>query len=658
MRRLDVRDFERYQFPSGLAASPDGNMCAYVVAKANIAQNCYESDIWLYDRKSGENRRLTSGGRESAPVWLDQNTLLYATSEGRGAGESVFRAVCVDGGESWEYMRIPMEVTWLAPLNAGKFALLAKYHMHCAQDPSWTDGGLHGAEYIVADELPFRQDGLGITNGMRFRAYVYDPGVQSLTPISDETQFVEFIGAKDNRVVYSARHFEKHAPYQFKGNIAVYNADAGSLREYVDEDTYRVYFCGFAGDEIVFMGAKGLHYGYQENSSFYRIDEATGREVLFAENHESTGNAVCTDSRYGHCQTAAATSAGVYYSAAVHSDSVLKLAGMDGSIRVLAGGEGSVDCVSPLENGDAYYIAMEKNRLPEVYLLSGGVSQRITALNDGIYAQYTLSDPEKVTFESAGLSLEGFVIPPVGMKADQKYPGILYIHGGHKLTFGSVYYHEMQVWANRGFFVYFCNPRGSDGWGDEFADVIGKYGHYEFEDFMRFTDVCLEKYPQLDVERLGVGGGSYGGYMTNWIIGHTDRFRCAVSQRGIASLISMFGTSDTSYLFPVWQFDTDIWMDIERYWEHSPLKYANRCTTPTLFIHSENDFRCPTSEGIQMFQALQYNGIESRLCIFKGESHGLSRVGKPRNRAGRLAEITRWFEKYLKNAEQKRSVEA
>ena len=188
--------------------------------------------------------------------------------------------------------------------------------------------------------------------------------------------------------------------------------------------------------------------------------------------------------------------------------------------------------------------------------------------------------------------------------------------------------------------------------------MIGKYGHYEFEDFMRFTDVCLEKYPQLDVERLGVGGGSYGGYMTNWIIGHTDRFRCAVSQRGIASLISMFGTSDTSYLFPVWQFDTDIWMDIERYWEHSPLKYANRCTTPTLFIHSENDFRCPTSEGIQMFQALQYNGIESRLCIFKGESHGLSHVGKPRNRAGRLAEITRWFEKYLKNAEQKRSVEA
>ena len=238
MRSLDVRDFEQYLFASGLAASPDGRMCAYVVSRADLTKNSYESCLWLYDRERGENRRLTCEGRESAPVWLDQNTILYATSEGCKAGESVFRAVYADGGESWEYMRIPMETTWLAPLDGGKFALLAKYRMHCAQDPSWTDGGLHGAEYIVADELPFRQDGLGITNGMRFRAYVYDPGLQRLTPICDETQFVEFISAKGSRVVYSARHFEKHDPYQFKGNIAVYDANDGSVREYVDEDTY------------------------------------------------------------------------------------------------------------------------------------------------------------------------------------------------------------------------------------------------------------------------------------------------------------------------------------------------------------------------------------------------------------------------------------
>ena len=146
---------------------------------------------------------------------------------------------------------------------------------------------------------------------------------------------------------------------------------------------------------------------------------------------------------------------------------------------------------------------------------------------------------------------------------------------------------------------------------------------------------------------ITVGGGSYGGFLTNWMIGRTHRFKCAVSQRSIASWNTMFFTSDTNYLFPCWGVENNIWMDQQRYWLHSPLKYVVDCDTPTLFIHSENDYRCPVSEGISMFQALQYLGVESRLCIFHGESHGLCRSGKPRNRIKRLEEITHWFEKYL-----------
>ena len=136
--------------------------------------------------------------------------------------------------------------------------------------------------------------------------------------------------------------------------------------------------------------------------------------------------------------------------------------------------------------------------------------------------------------------------------------------------------------------------------------------------------------------------------MTNWIIGHTDRFRCAASQRSIASYISMFGTSDTGYSFPMYGFTTSLWEDPGRYWSHSPLKYADRVKTPTLFLHSENDYRCPISEGMQMFTALKFHGVEARLCMFKGECHELSRAGKPLHRARRLKEITDWMDGHLK----------
>ncbi|HZJ99116.1 MAG TPA: prolyl oligopeptidase family serine peptidase, partial [Tissierellaceae bacterium] len=163
-----------------------------------------------------------------------------------------------------------------------------------------------------------------------------------------------------------------------------------------------------------------------------------------------------------------------------------------------------------------------------------------------------------------------------------------------------------------------------------------------------FTDLVLEKYDFIDKDRLGVTGGSYGGFMTNWIIGHTDRFKAAVSQRSISNWISKFGTTDIGYFFVDDQIRATPWNGFEKLWEHSPLKYANKVTTPTLFIHSEEDYRCWLPEGIQMFTSLKYHGVESRLCVFKGENHELSRSGKPKSRIRRLKEMSDWFDRYLK----------
>jgi len=205
------------------------------------------------------------------------------------------------------------------------------------------------------------------------------------------------------------------------------------------------------------------------------------------------------------------------------------------------------------------------------------------------------------------------------------------------------------VLAAAGYAVIFSNPRGSDGRGNEFADIRSAYGSRDYQDLMEVTDAALERFDFIDRDKLGVTGGSYGGYMTNWIIGQTDRFKAAVSHRSIANWISMFGTTDIGYYFVEDQYQgATPWSGMDKLWEGSPLKYADRVSTPTLFIHSEEDYRCWLTEGLQMFTALKYHGVESRLCLFKGENHELSRSGRPKSRIRRLKEMLDWFDKYLK----------
>ncbi len=179
-------------------------------------------------------------------------------------------------------------------------------------------------------------------------------------------------------------------------------------------------------------------------------------------------------------------------------------------------------------------------------------------------------------------------------------------------------------------------------------DITGKYGTVDYEDIMSFCDEFLAAYPEADADNMFETGGSYGGFMTNWIIGHTDRFRACASQRSISNWFSFCGVSDIGYPFAVDQNRADPWDDNEKMWFHSPLKYARNVKTPTLFIHSFEDYRCPIDQGYQMFSALVFNGVEAKMVCFRGENHELSRSGKPQHRIKRLKEITEWFENHRK----------
>lgn len=206
----------------------------------------------------------------------------------------------------------------------------------------------------------------------------------------------------------------------------------------------------------------------------------------------------------------------------------------------------------------------------------------------------------------------------------------------------------MQTLSNAGFFVFYCNPRGSDGRGDEFADISGRYGTIDFSDIIGFTNHVLEKYPEIDEKKLGIVGGSYGGFMVNWIITHTNRFAAAVSQRSISNWISFEHTSDFGKLYIERYHGTSTFENTAKLWSCSPLKYANNCNTPTLFIHADEDYRCFMTESISMYCALKSHGTDARLLLFHGENHDLAKNGNAMNKCKRLEEMISWLNKYLK----------
>ena len=296
---------------------------------------------------------------------------------------------------------------------------------------------------------------------------------------------------------------------------------------------------------------------------------------------------------------------------------------------------------------------MPPGRLMEIYELKDGKLEKLSAFNDEIHSTRHYSAPEHFTFvDSEGVEVDGWVIKPVGYIPGTKYPAVLEIHGGPKAAFTESYFHEMQLFASQGYFVMYSNPRGGDGKGSKFADIRGKYGTIDYDNLMQFTDECLARYPGIDGDKLGVLGGSYGGFMTNWIVGNTDRFKAAVSMRGICNWISFTYISDIGYRFGPDQQAAGPAADpanlADKMWQHSPLKYAANVTTPTLILHSDEDFRCWIPEAYQWFTALKLNGVETRMHIFKGENHELSRSGKPDHRLRRLEEIINWMDKFLK----------
>ena len=282
----------------------------------------------------------------------------------------------------------------------------------------------------------------------------------------------------------------------------------------------------------------------------------------------------------------------------------------------------------------------------ELWIGRGSVLTRASAHNEAFRRSLAAVEPEEITFKSFdGTEIQGWLMKPIGWREDRKYPMILSIHGGPHGMYGYAFNPTFQVYAARGYAVLYLNPRGSSGYGQKFSDgTINEWGGGDYRDLMAGVDEALRRYSWIDANRLGVTGGSYGGFMTNWIITQTPRFKAAVSAASVSNLVSFYSTSLYQDLIHA-EFGGFPWDNYDLLWQWSPLRYVRQAQTPTLFIHGEQDNDVHITQAEEMYMALRRRGVETVLVRYPREGHGLH---EPKHRVDALERTLAWFDRFLK----------
>jgi dipeptidyl aminopeptidase/acylaminoacyl peptidase len=342
----------------------------------------------------------------------------------------------------------------------------------------------------------------------------------------------------------------------------------------------------------------------------------------------------------------------IYIDSAVKGEThIYRLDVANGALKALTSGPRNVHAFAlDDKTGKVVYLANDFEHLDDIYTRDGitAPERQVTHLNADLSNKLEMAKVERLPYKAAdGLAIDGFIVKPVGFDPSKKYPMVVSIHGGPAGMYGVDWYHEFQVYAGRGWAVFFCNPRGSTGYGHKFQRAVaGEWGGKAYTDIMTGVEEALKKNPWIDRDRLGVTGGSYGGFMTNWIVTQTNIFKAAVTLRSISNFISDDGTRDGAYGHER-DFGGDIFHNFDEYWKYSPLHYVANVKTPTLVLHSDNDYRVPIEQGEQWFRALQRYHVTSEFVLFPRENHNLTRTGEPKHLVESLNWQCYWFDRFL-----------
>ncbi|MBS4770357.1 S9 family peptidase [Carnobacteriaceae bacterium zg-ZUI240] len=436
--------------------------------------------------------------------------------------------------------------------------------------------------------------------------------------------------------------FSKSTPY-------VFDVETKQVKKLIDKKEGTYAFVASSPDEKTFvLAGHDFSYGFVTQTNFYALDVATSTVTNLTKDIDlEPGDLLVADTQQNvtGVDVSFVSDDTFVFSATEHGKVQLYTMRLDGTLTNVI--DERLHITSAVYNAFDTDVALTYSTLtqPSVVGLWQTETHTLDVLynpNEAFENETTIVTPEMYYFKGYdNWDIQAWYLKPVDVS--ENYPLVLYVHGGPQVAYGESFFHEMQSLAAKGYAVLMVNPRGGNGYGQKFvASILGDYGNHDYDDLMLAVDDILEKDKNIDTKNVFVTGGSYGGFMTNWIVTQTNRFTAAVTQRSISNWISFYGVSDIGFAFVENQLQNDL-SNVKRLWEMSPLAHAHQAETPLLVLHGQSDLRCPLEQGQQMYNALKRNGVATKLITFPQSSHGLSREGLPNLRLARLAAITDWF---------------
>ncbi len=640
LRQLGPEDLANIVLISNPALFKDPSKALFTVTRISIDKDRYESSIWLLNLSTLEYEPLESGVGDRCPtpapdgkryVFLSRRTL---KEDSRGTEIWVSR---IDGS--------PRLVTiFELGVNSISWSPDSRYLSVVA-----TEGRVEEDVKIV-DRIDLWFNNEGYTYSLQRTLYIVDTESGSRQRVSPEGLRINTASwSPDGRYVAFVASKDPIAPYM--NQLYLYDVKREEHIKLIDGMTINSIAWSPSSSRIALIGHKRERGSATHNRLL--IYDTSGNELIDTRGRIDRNllNTMNSDVRGPSCSPNAVWGEDNKIYFMVSDSGETYLGSYDPSKElfetVLRIPESTVDEFS-LVRGDLIIATIMNPTMPkEIYVKRGEEIRKATSFNDFFTSTYKLYRPQHYRVRAGdGAMIDCWIMVPD--KIGEKIPAILYIHGGPKTMFGWSFIYEFQYLVSRGFALIYPNPRGSDGYSEEFADIREHYGERDYMDLMEVVEETTKMYSFIDCERLGVTGGSYGGFMTNWIVTHTDRFKAAVTQRSISDWISMFGTTDIGYYFVPDQIGCLPWENPDKCLDKSPLRYANRVKTPTLIIHSLEDYRCWVDQAIAFFRALKLNNVKTRLVLFPKENHELSRSGKPKHRVENLKHIAGWFEEHLK----------
>jgi dipeptidyl aminopeptidase/acylaminoacyl peptidase len=683
-RKITEKDLFNFAWIADPQVAPDGSRIAFVKVTVNGRKDGYDTSIWTVSTASGESRQMTAGPRDGQPRWSpDGKYLCFVRSpetNGRVEPPQLFM-LSMEGGEAFQFTSLPRGAGGMQWSPDGKMILFGngatpeeiakaapRPSPSPAASPTANPSPERESDVRVITRAVYRNNDAGYLDfkhpGHIWVVTAPKTGDEKVTPkqlTSGRYAEGNATWAKDgSRIYFVSDHRDE--PYYELGQTDLYSVSAAG-----GQPTKLTTFDMGAGQMILSPDGKQIAFYGSTNKPVRSYTEPDLWVMDLAANAQPRNLTANFDfdlgGGVGGDNTAPRGGGGFPPVWSADGKSIVALVGKEGkamlgSFDAATGKETDVSAaneaiVSFRATPDASKLALlisTPTRIGDLYWLDRKTNTRkqLTHINDELFGKLNLTEPEEMWYTSFdGKKIQAWVQKPPDFDANKKYPLILNIHGGPHAAYGWVFDHEFQYMAAKGYVVLYPNPRGSTTYGQEFGNII-QY-HYpgdDYKDLMTGVDEVIKR-GYIDEKKLGVTGGSGGGLLTDWTVGHTTRFAAAVAQRDIASWADWWYTADFTLFQPSW-FKAAPFEDPEDFKARSPITYINEVKTPMMFILGEADWRTPTyAGGEEFFRALKYKKIPTVMVRFPNESHELSRSGQPWHRIERLQHITGWFDKWL-----------